>query len=226
MNLITQELERQIARHLESMKNHVLERPEPNTYLMRKPGTMMFCVYITFTPFGTVIGGDFCPGRHGVISSGWRYGLKWFIGDLGADYLAEKFLSEYFTADLCHVEAKSYLQSERKELANWLIECRQAGDRLSDCKQDSGYKYHRTYIDFYNDLLEYDRHELSPERIRDAADRVGLDLDSCPGHGYDINDQADLVAIQRKFRELYLKRKAIQDAYKYTVAIASGKVVA
>jgi hypothetical protein len=199
MDLITQEIEQHAKRHLESMKDHVLERISSETYLMRKPGTMMFCVYLSFLPFGTVIAGDFCPGRHGVISSNWRYGLEWFSGRLGAGYLAEKFLSDVFTKERAVLKAKNWLlHTPEDEQADW-------GEGWSQ---------------FYQSIIRQQDDIYGPDTIIRLADDAGVILDDgCPGYGYDIGDQADLVAIQRKFSELYRKHREMTDGYFRTASL-------
>lgn len=45
--------------------------------------------------------------------------------------------------------------------------------------------------------------EEDPFYVRELADEYGVYIESLPGWGYDISDQAALIAIHKKFVELY-----------------------
>lgn len=59
-------------------------------WLLRRREDLMLSTAITFTPWGIVLQGDLTPSTIGDVSRS-GYGVGWFGGQLGGDYLCGKF---------------------------------------------------------------------------------------------------------------------------------------
>lgn len=93
-----------IVQHMkESLKDHVLvEVPTGDIrtfYLKRPEKSRMMSALLIFSPEGIIICGDLRIGDHGVVSD-YGYGLDWFAGELGEDYLCSKFLKREWQSEV------------------------------------------------------------------------------------------------------------------------------
>jgi hypothetical protein len=177
---------------LKELKDHVLERRDcgpVQTFRMRRPDTSVYSVCIIFAENRIFITGDIMLGEkgQGVISS-FGYGLGWFTGQLGWDYLASKFLSnnhwdEHRAAEWCREMAEDYkkgsMTDDEEESKSKALEYDRLAGQLDDISLDVN--------EFYSALKEIDE---------------GWD-DSCPGYGYDAAEAGWLSAIQQRFAQLY-----------------------
>lgn len=98
-----------------SIEGHVLEQAlDANgfkAFYLRKPeGGRMMSTLLVFTPEGIVITGDVRPTREGNASS-LGYGVDWFAGALGEDYLCSKFLKKGWHAELAAEELRDMAAS-------------------------------------------------------------------------------------------------------------------
>jgi len=151
---------------------------ECRMFRMSKPNTRTYLVQILFTPEGIALMGDIRIGGGNGIVSGHGYGFDWFCGELGEDYLCEKFLPKVWVpehdAKWCREEAKEEESPEKKkELL-----------RLADG-------------------LEHG--EISEEDIRIAFE--GMGYDAGPDYTYDPVDAGWLCAVQQRFVQLWRESK-------------------
>lgn len=182
-------LEKDIELRLASMKDLVLttvvESAQISSFYMRRPDGRCMSTLLTFTPEGIVLQGDHVPEGPGTCSCP-GYGLCWFTEELDVGYLCEKFLEKTFVSEY----AVSYLK-----------------DRVLDARRER---------------------RMNAEVARRAwneADAVALgDEDSLYdvwssvfGYGdppcwniYPSEAVIGLVAIQRKFSELYYRARTWQ----------------
>jgi hypothetical protein len=181
-----------IAQVRERLTEHTLDELTPpdgkvRSFRMSKPGTRIDSTMITFTPEGIAIQGDLTPGANGVVSRG--KSLEWFAGQLGHDYLAEKFLTkEWVEEDAADgmrevaedIEREATEIEEEKERALF-VERAQRFREIADQLDDDGMMFH----EFVEDL-----------------DELGIQYES-EGHAYPPNDVVLLAAIQQRFAELY-----------------------
>lgn len=169
--------------HEKEFQDHILETiletDNASVYRMRKPGSMFFAVDVSFVAGVIVLSGDYCPGRHGVVSAG-GYGRGWFSGQLSSRYLAEKFLSKGWHAE----NAKRWLaekSEEHPEHAEELNELANGGNELLD----------------------------NPFGFRDAVEAVLGEIDSeASPWDYDPEELAKLIVCQLVFARLWAAREA------------------
>jgi hypothetical protein len=170
----------EIARDLAAHRLEVVgDTPAVKVYRLAAPGTRMMSTQIAFTPEGIGIGGDFCPGGHGVWSA-YGYGLNWFRGSLSGDYLASKFLTRGWVPE--------YAAASIREWAD-------DADTERTAEQREGLRELAGQVD--NDNME-------PSEMRDRLRDLGEDCDDgIPGWAWDPRDHAALIAIQRRFADLW-----------------------
>jgi hypothetical protein len=177
-----------------SLANHTLkvefQYPECEVYRLVPPdGGWCESVQIVFLETRTIITGDLCPRRNGLISD-LRYGRHWFSGRLSADYLAEKFLAQRWIDTKCIEELSRYLDDE------------DYGDMLSD-------KHHAAIREVIEEIPN-----IVADRGADAASAEVHEMlyndvgqwivdDGIPGVAYDPFEQSLLVAIQQRFSDLW-----------------------
>jgi len=181
-----------IAQVRERLTEHTLDELTPpdgkvRSFRMSKPGTRIDSTLITFTPEGIAIQGDLTPGTNGAVSRG--KSLAWFAGELGYDYLAEKFLTKEWVAEyaaeamigeaesLDREAAEIDAEEERAPLAEKAERFREIADQLDD----GAMMIH----EFVEDLGE-----------------MGFEYDG-EGYTYPPSDVVLLAAIQQRFAELY-----------------------
>ena len=144
-------------------------------FLMRKPGTRINSVQITFTPEGIAIQGDHCPGDNGVCSA-FGYGMEWFTRRLDRSYICEKFLRQ-----------RTITEKVQDDLDDMIREC------------DDGHVHgtHHVLSDLISRVSDDGLTSENMAAIEDSclfSDGIGM--------AYPIYDSAKLVAIQERFREL------------------------
>lgn len=178
-----------VEMHSQSLADHYLQElestPKVKMFYMRKPNTRAFSTLVTFHPEGITICGDFAPCHRGVVSD-YQYGLQWFSGRLGPDYLASKFLLKEWIPDYAATEIRSYVAD-----GCWEFTADQEQEllRLATLTENQ---------------------EMGSYQLWEALGEISQSLvdDGLPGFGYKPNDYAALIAIQRKFAELYEKQYA------------------
>lgn len=167
----------------ETIENHYLvNRSDCMFYLKRDDGRMMSTLLV-FTPENIIITGDYCPDHPGVISA-FGYGLKWFIGDLSEDYLAEKFLKKKWCAD----NARWWVEEEIRYQVEEEGEDIQAPStvRLETLLELKEQNYYDNEFEFFSIWKDY-----------------AQDCDDHPGYTYLKHEVEMLASIQKKFAQLY-----------------------
>lgn len=167
--------------YTDAFSRHCLRRessPPIESYRLFLPdhGRMESCL-VVFSTEGIAIIGDYTPQRHGSVSA-YGYGVRWFAGRLAPGYLAEKFLSERFVPEIAAACLRSEIGGEvfpehRRKSYEDIAEILEAG--------------------------EVDAHWFF-EQMADVADH---EVDDLPGWAYDPVELGILVAIQRRFAEMY-----------------------
>ena len=180
-----EDLERDVEFRLESMKDLVLttvvESALVSSFYMKKPGDRFMSTLLTFTPEGIVIQGDHKPEAHGACSCG-GYGLLWFIEDLAPDDLCEKFLAETFVFEYAVSFLKEYVLNAVRAGRITHDDARRAWDEANAVVIEE----EEALYDIWSSVFGYGN---SP----------------C-WRTYPPYAMVSLVAIQRKFRELYRAR--------------------
>ncbi len=173
--------ERSIEDNARMLRDHALrEITKPDSpvraFYLEQPGTRAQSTLIVFTPEGIALMGDLTPTNHGDVSA-LGYGLHWFTGNLGTDYLCSKFLEKSWVSE----RAVARLRDDAAEAED---DERKAG--LNEIAAD---------IDVgdigQNEMME----ALADLDIHDETYEIGMDYD--PGRA------GLLIAIQRRFAELF-----------------------
>jgi hypothetical protein len=176
-----------LSMYMKDLENHVLtclcDTEHVQCYRMGKPGTGTMSTYVTFTPAGICLQGDFTPKQNGSVSSR-GYGVDWFSGELGGSYICEKFLQRKWVAELAADELRS-----------------------SKCWARDGASDH-VRIELDGLVRQLDGGEMDGRQLHDAMEDLGLEVsDGMPGWGYDPREEAALRAIQQTFARLYRASK-------------------
>ncbi len=198
--------------HIESFKDHELKLLHAATsgqvgntesfrdakflvFVMKKKGTSVRKVQITFTPEGIAIQGDvgLGPSNHGVCS-GPGYGLRWWVSLLSEGYLAEKFLHRCWTRERALEECEWRRDEAARELA--AEEAKEDEERITEQK---------AMLKTWDIVIRgLDGGDFGESDLYSALDEAGYDCsDGAPGWGYDINDMGWLAAIQQTFKRLW-----------------------
>ena len=178
--------EKQLSKHTLEHTLELIQEGKLTAYYLRGPeGGRMMSTLIVFTPEGIVLQGDLTPERNGSVSS-MGYGLNWFAGTLSDTYLCEKFLTKRFVLELAIDQlsdpVKNYycdVEGEDLEALKALAEELKSGDHGPEWLYEELSELGQGYVD-----------------------------DGIPGWGYDPNQAAWLVAIQRRFSALYHEQAA------------------
>lgn len=177
----------------------VAETERLRSYYMKKPGTGIYRVLLTFTPEGVCIQGDLTPEHNGTISS-MGYGLEWFADQKGG---------EYYDSYLC----SKFLRKR------WVSEC--ALESLTDphsCYRDEATPEQIAGLhDICMLLAAHDIHEY--EFYTQMCD-LGFDGSELPGYDYDPQEACVLFAIQQRFQELWRERLQRQNDEQEAAAAA------
>lgn len=184
-----------------ALSRHVLTEVEAGRevryFRMAEPGTRVMSVDLIFADGRIFISGDLriTDAANGVISA-LNYGVEWFVGKLGADYLAKKFLRKR------HVPALAVEQV--KDQAARLFE-----ERFTEGEEpDEEAREAKNMLDAVANDGEGGRCGSSHELWELYSD-LGIDTsDGVPGWGYDPNEVEWLAAVQRRFAELYAARES------------------
>lgn len=75
-------------------------------FWLRKPGTGMYSLLVTFVPGYIVLTGDLTiGGNHGCVSAA-GYGLDWWVSKLDGDYLCSKFLEKKWQREVALADVR------------------------------------------------------------------------------------------------------------------------
>lgn len=192
-----EEFEEQISKTRENWKDHELvvleEGPHIQAYYLKHPKEelrIQGCLLL-FTPEGVVITGDLIPGtKKGIhaIGSGYGFDARWFANHHNGENIARQFL--------------------RKEWDDTL-----AADELETELDENGTDYFdQSQIEMLKEVVgalwEPPPYCMTEDQFIEALCEAGYDIGSgVPGYGYDQEEYALLIAIQRRFSELWLQRK-------------------
>jgi hypothetical protein len=179
----------------DSLKDHVLknvvDEKDVRIFTMRRPGTGMFRVQLTFTVEGIALQGDvtFGPQSHG-ISSALNYDEHWFATypKLTEEYLCEKFLRHEFVPRSAAEYMEDILQQQQED-------------------EEEDYGITDEMIPGWRKLIENlkeDQH-FTAERLFDDLEELEYEHDG-EGFGWDYNPEAAamLCAVQQTFARLFL----------------------
>lgn len=179
------------AHFVESLKDHQLEcilndkKTGISVWNMRRPGTRMYGVQITFSPEGIALQGDVVYGPGGGLTSTCGYGLGWFSGYLSEDYLCEKFLQKQWVAEYAAEE----LEEELKNPEDYAID-----EKMIEPLKN--------IISQLGEVIE------TGTQLWEALDDIDYCIDDGPpGWGYGPVEAMALCSVQQKFAELYKLRK-------------------
>ncbi len=182
------DFEQRVANLLRLRAKHELivleEGQKIQAYYIKEPGTRLESTLVVFAPEGIALMGDFTPEHHGSVSA-LGYGLGWFAKPLDPCYLCSKFLdSMKWTREVAVEQLRDPSSYWREERSPGILE------QLDE-------------LAIYVDSGDY-----GPEMIYDTLNDLGFETsDHLPGYGYDPNEATRLVAIQRKFAQLWAARK-------------------
>lgn len=161
-------------------------------FAMRRPGTNMWRVQVTFTPEGIAIQGDIGLGAgHGVCSCP-GYGFEWFAGlgrpqfdgKLTETYLCEKFLRREFQRDVAIRDVKR---------------------RRDEAHTDGP---HETYLEWQTLFENIERADNEHDAYQTLWEAYSDDLDfEDVGMDYPLADAGWLCAIQQRFAALVLEAR-------------------
>ena len=163
--------------YTKEFQKHVLKRinEDPPIFQMCRPDSSLYHLHFCFLGGKIVIFGDAMLGHfgRGVISTP-GYGLNWFVGELDAGYLAEKFLGrtwcEELAEDFIEEELKEEtISDERRQALEWIAS---SGDLCRDA--------------FMREWVEH-----------------MIDTDDWPRDGYNPAEISMLHMIQMRFAELH-----------------------
>ncbi len=188
-------LEEAAAQRWNYWKNHELvvveEGEQVQAYYLKHPkeGRIEGCLLL-FTPEGIVIMGDHIPGPKHAIASPYSYTRAWFSGNLSPSYLAGKFLDREWDG---------------------LTAADELYEDIAENGGEDGYSPKKVKeLEEIASALDEDC--LSEEELYEALSRVGWDVsDGCPGYDYNANHYSLLIAIQRRFAELWKERSVKLD---------------
>jgi hypothetical protein len=182
------DFEQRVAMHLKSLEAMelvtVVETEQVQAYYIKQLGTRIMSTLVTFTPEGIVLQGDFTPEQNGTVSCR-NYGCDWFAGQLSSAYLCEKFLQHKWVKEVaveCLTDPESYLREGRDS------------QTIEELNRLAGY---------------VDGGAIGGEGVHDRLTDLGIDVETTPGWAYDPDEAASLVAIQRKFAELWAKQQGM-----------------
>ena len=177
-------------------------------FRMRRPNTGTYRVLLLFTEEGIVLAGDLqlsdTPGGGLVSAKG--YGLDWFAGDLSEDYLCEKFLTKVWeaprAATWCRETATAVLNGDFDEDLSIIGDDGSDDDEPVDAAtiraDRAGFAEQLTDL---ADALERNAH--SGDSFVEELQEIGFEFEDSPGYDYPSADAGWLIAIQRRFRDLY-----------------------
>ena len=152
-----------------------------------KMGSRINSALIIFSPEGIILCGDLCPEAGGnAVASVFGYGLGWFAGLLGGDYLCSKFLSREHVPKRALECVKSILSEKdmSEEQRKVLQEALEEDPDAEGC------------------------HFATLDRFANLMSKAGLYdyiTDGC-GMDYNPRDASILCAIQQRFAAAYAEQ--------------------
>jgi hypothetical protein len=190
----------------------VLESEKVKVYRMANPHSSCFRTQITFTPEGIAIQGDIGMGANqgGVCTVSGYYGLRWFStgnglgGPKTESYLCEKFLRKTWQHRAAERDLRDWYAQAKEEFAAAWKEA-QEDEEPPDKTELDEYKTMEAWktlvADFGDETSEKELYEMGSEHFTDFWDYgVGVD--------YPLADAGWLVAIHKRFIELYAERES------------------
>lgn len=191
----------------------VVDTPAIRGWFVKKSGTRSGSFLVLFHGEGISIHGDMAPGNTlgSCIGSGPHYGLDWFVGKLGFDYLAGKFLERKW----CEASAEAHIEDMiadfeeelrvlREQMVEWEADNTAHDEealtadiesktvliqKLKDAGKSCAYNDPQDYRESFESLLTDAGHE--------DVDFIFPDCD------YEHSDVVRLACIQRTFARLY-----------------------
>jgi hypothetical protein len=179
-----------LKHYAEHFEEHQLVEMWSYIHYMAKPGTRIMDVWVAFIGDRIVITGDAIIEGRGVISHP-GYGLKWFVGELGEDYLGEKFLFTTWVEEA----AKDFVDDELELIRSGELD-EERGNNLARVEALQDIKNSHAWHEC----------EYAPIWVEHAQD-----CEDWPPRRYDPRALAMLVAIQKRFSELYRAKKAREE---------------
>jgi len=167
------------------------------SFRMAKAGTRFDSVLLTFTPEGIAIQGDLTPSTNGVVSAR-AHPLGWFVGNLGHDYLASKFLAKEWVAESAAEFMRELAHEPEREAAE-LVERETIFPEATGKRRATLLERAKRLREIAEDL---DGGTMMLHELVEALNDLGIQYDS-EGYTYPPNDVVILAAIQQRFAELY-----------------------
>lgn len=169
-----------------------LDTPEYKAFRLSEEGTRIDSCRIVFTPEGIILHGDLCPESNKGAVSNFGYGLDWFSRPQSGDYLCSKFLGMGLVPERAIEEIQEWIDHYEE------YEGEGGGEEWEEEKAER--------IEALQEVIEgLDCGDMGPERLYDALSEISHSLvdDGIPGWYYPTRDANLLIAIQRRFVELY-----------------------
>jgi hypothetical protein len=207
---IKDDIESSLAHYKDHYLEPVVDTPGIKGWYVKKKGCSRESSFLVlFHGEGISIHGDMAPGNTlgSCVGTGPHYGLGWFRGSLGFDYMASKFLERRW----CEARAEAHIEDMIADFEEELAELRK---EMADA-DDGGNTKTEEAIDGLEDLLPelrsahkscayndpQDYRESFEELLNDAGYE---DVDFIfPDHDYEHQDVVRLACIQRTFARLY-----------------------
>jgi len=162
-------------------RKYKLVKVAEHHYRMEVPGSgRIQSTDIIFTEEATIITGDLCPGRNGVVS-GMGYGFDFFSVERGSRYLAEKFLSTSWHAEVAHKELDALAEEEDRH-----------PELISELNSLHG-------------LID----DSDIRGLYDALESLSYEAEDLPGYGYKPQDLRILSEINRRFAALLVEQEEV-----------------
>jgi len=186
-----------------------VEGPKVFAFTLRRPDEWMYGVEILCTPVGIVMHGDFTPPSHRGPCGAYMKDLAWFAAEMGADYLAGKFLKKTWTREAALDHVRDNIETLRQGVT-YLNDCddgEQRDDVLTRCarleaKANAGFgfdnqtDYEAAWAPEWEDDPDW------PLRARRGRDSEW----TWPDHDYDPAGMAALAVVHATFRRLFWAR--------------------
>lgn len=189
--------EEQVAKTRENWKSHELVVLEEGTHIQayylkhsKEELRIQGCLLL-FTPEGVVITGDLIPGTNkGIhaVGSGYGFDAHWFANHHNGENIARQFLKKEWDDTLAADELEAELEEHGK-------------DYFDQAQLEMLNEVVKALWEPYPDFM-------TESQFIEALCEAGYDTGSgVPGYGYDPHEYALLVAIQRRFSELWTTRR-------------------
>ena len=178
MDYVKEHMKKALANHRLAF---LVDEPDASVFVMKAPNTGIYSITILESRGHLCLFGDLTiGGPHGCVSAS-GYGINWFSSQKSDDYLCSKFLEKSWHWEICEAELREIV-SRAEELVE-VIEA--AKEMLSE-----------DYLWTWGTPTSQDVYEKLDNSRYDTSDGI-------PGHGYDPSDAGWLVAVQRRFSELF-----------------------